>query len=72
MTKPEDYNGDQNNALAVSTDKKLVASGSFESIYIWDTESGLLVTKLRGGDRWVDRLVFSGNGRKILMAHGFL
>jgi WD40 repeat protein len=59
---PVAYANDLSNSLAVSPDKKLVASGAYEAADIWDTETGFLVTQLEGGSGRVDSLAFSSTG----------
>jgi hypothetical protein len=64
---PVAYAKNLRNSLAVSPDKKLVASGAYEAVDIWDTATGFLVTQLKVGSGRVDSLAFSSAGHQLLV-----
>ena len=59
-------------ALTFSPDSKTLVSGdAYETLRVWDTESGTLQSKMRWGDRTAtDALAFSPNGRFLSSGHG--
>ncbi len=57
--------------LAISPDGRVLASGSgFENptIRVWDAATGRLLDRLEGHSRWVCKLAFSKDGRRLISA----
>jgi len=58
-------------ALAISPDGRILASGAgFEdpTIHVWDAATGRLLHRLEGHTRWVGKLAFSRDGRRLISA----
>jgi WD40 repeat protein len=57
-------------AIAYSPDGKLLASGSFQEVVLWDPQTGALRTKLTGFADRVVALAFSPNGKLLATGGG--
>jgi WD40 repeat protein len=57
-------------ALAYSADSKLLASGSFQEVILWDAQSGMLLKRLNGFADRVVTLSFSPNGKWLATGGG--
>jgi WD40 repeat protein len=57
-------------SLAYSPDGKLLASGSFQEVTLWDAKSGALVKKLTGFAHNVVALAFSADGKMLATGGG--
>jgi WD40 repeat protein len=64
MKAPSEYGDDIVYGLAFSPDGKLLATGSLNTITIWDVASGkVLITTDKAGNDYVDSVAFSPDGR---------